>query len=251
MTTSIRLPLDTLREILSSIDEVVKFSESSAVDLNITTEDGAVLIYVVPPSMSLVHELVPSDDVEVSVGEDGERICLNPNDLMDVVSKAQEGTLEIEFLEHDYVVRYGESDVFSEPLTLRLKRFVDTEFHYPPKFGEINRLGSLDRVSLSRALNVMSTVAPVVKVNVDSGMLSLRVKDKVSGEGEVSPRLTNSDVEHFEAWYSLGPLIQFLSKITSGSDVVLYATADNTLVVEVESSNKNSRLYLSSRVESP
>lgn len=77
------------------------------------------------------------------------------------------------------------------------------------------------------------------------------MNDKVSGAGEVSPRLTNSEVEHFEARYSLGPLIQFVSKITSGSDVDLYATADNTLFVEVESSNKNSRLHLSQRVESP
>lgn len=251
MTTSIRLSRDTLKEILDSIDELVKFSEGAAVDLNLTTDEGRVLIYVHPPSMALVHELVPGDDVEVSVSEDEERICLNPNDLMDVVTKAKEGTLEIEFLEHDYVVRYEKEEIFSEPLTLRLRRFVDTEFEDPPEVGELKRLGSLNRVALSRALNVMSTISPVVKVTVNSGMLSLQVEDKVSGEGEVSPKLTNPEVEHFEAWYSIEPPIQFLQKITSGDEVNLLVTADRVLVLEVKSSDKNSRLYLGPRIEEP
>jgi len=251
MTTSIRLPQSTLKEILDSIDELVKFSEGAAIDLNLTTDDGCVLIYVHPPSMSLVHELVPSDDVEISTDEEGERICLNPNDLMDVVTKAEEGMLEIEFLEHDYVVRYEEEEIFSEPLTLRLRRFVDTEFEEPPEVGDLKRLGSLDRISLSRALNVMSTVSPVVKVTVDRGMLSLQVEDKVSGEGEVSPKLTNSEVEYFEAWYSIEPPIQFLRKITSDENVDLLITENSTLVLEVESDNKHSRLFLAPRVEEP
>ena len=251
MTTSIRLSRDTLKEILDSIDELVKFSEGTAVDLNLTTDDGRVYIYVHPQSMALVHELVPGDDVEISVSKDEERICLNPNDLMDVVTKIEEGMLEIEFVEHDYVIRYEEDEIFSEPLTLRLRRFVDTEFEDPPEVGELKRLGSLDRVSLSRALSVMSTISPVVEVTVNSGMLSLQVEDKVSGEGEVSPRLTNSEVKHFDAWYSIEPPIQFLQKTTSGDEVNLLVTADRTLVLELESSDKNSRLYLAPRVEEP
>lgn len=253
MTTSIRLPQDTLREMLESIDEVVKFTEYTSADLNITTVDGSVLIYVISPGMdvSLVHELIPSDDVQISVDDNGERICLNPNDLRDVVRKAEGGTIEIEFLDYDYVVRYEEDDIFSEPLTLRLKRFVETEFEEPPRVGELKRIGSLDRVTLSRALNVMSTISPVVQVSVNSGMLSLQVKDKVSGEGEVSPKLTNSEIGHFEAWYSIDPPIRFLRRITSGENVHLLVTSDNTLVLEVNSTNKNSRLYLAERVREP
>jgi len=251
MTTLIRLSRDTLKEILDSVDELFKFSEGTAVDLNLTTDDGRVLIYVHPPSMALVHELVPGDSVEISVSEDEERICLNPNDLMDVVTKIEEGTLELQFLEHDYVIQYDEDEIFSEPLTLRLRRFVDTEFENPPEVGELKRLGSLDRVSLSRALNVMSTISPVVKVTVNGEVLSLQVEDKVSGEGEVSSRLTNSEVEHFEAWYSIEPPIQFLRRITSGDELNLLVTADRTLILEVESSDKNSRLYLTPRIEEP
>lgn len=251
MTTSFRLPGVTLKEILDSINEMVGFSEGTYNDLNIATIDGSVLIYVRPPSMALVHELIAGDDVEVSVGEEKDRICLNPDDLMAVVTRAKEGIIEIEFLEHDYVVRYEEGGIFSEPLTLRLKRFVESEFEEPPRFGELNRLGSLDRPSFSRALNVMSTVSPVLKVSVDNGMLSLEVKDKVSGEGNVSSKLTNPEVEQFEGWYSIEPLIKFIGKTTSDDEVDLLVAPDKTLLLQVKSSNKNSRLAIGHRIEEP
>lgn len=251
MTTTIRLPRDTLKEILDSIDELVKFSEGSSIDLNIATVDGSVVIYVRPPTMALVHELVQGNQVEVSVEGDGDRICLDPNDLMDVVTKVEEGILEIKFLEHDYVVQYEDEEIFSEPLTLRLRRFVESEFEEPPSLGETRRLGSLDRVSLFRALNVMSTISPIVKITVANQMLSLKVKDKVSGEGGVSPKLANPEVENFEGWYIIEPLIQFLRKITSGDEITLLVTPDDTLLVEVESSGKKSRLYLGKRAEEP
>jgi hypothetical protein len=251
MTTTIRLPRDTLKEILDSIDELVRFTEGSSIDLNIATVDGNILIYVRPPSLAMVHELVPNDDVEVAIEGEGERICLDPNDLIKVVTKVEEGILEIDFLAHDYVVRYEQEEIFSEPLTLRLKKFVDSEFEHPPNFSELDQIGTLERASLYRALNVMSTVSPVVKVTVDGDMLSLQVKDKISGEGEVSPKLTDSEIEHLEAWYSIEPMIEFLHKTTSGDEVDLFVTPDNTLLLEVASENKISRLYIAHRVGEP
>lgn len=250
MTTSIRLPRDTLKEILDSIDELVKFSEGTDIDLNITTLDDRVLIYVRPGTMSLVHELVPSDEVEVSVAEDGERISLNPEQLNEAVTKAREGTLEIEFLDHDYVVKYEGEEIFSKPLTLRLTRFVDSEFQELPQFGELNRLGTLERASLHRALDMMSTVSPTVKVAVDSGVLTLEVKDKVYGEGAVNPKLTNPEIDHFEAEYSIEPLIDFLGKVTSGGEVVLRANPAGALLLQVDSPNIISRLFITQQVDS-
>lgn len=247
MTTSFRLPRDTLKEILDSNDELVKGAD---IDLNITTQDGGVLLYIRLGTMSLVHELVPNEDVKVSVDEDGERICLNPEKLNEAVTKASEGTLEIEFHDHDYVVKYEGERIFSETLTLRLKRFVETEFQEPPRFGELKKLGTLERASLHRALDMMSTVSPTVKVAVENGVLSLEVSDKVYGEGGVNPKLTNTEMDQFEAKYSIEPLIDFLGKVTSGDEVVLQANPSGRLLLEVESSNMISRLFITQQVDS-
>lgn len=250
MTTTIRVQRNTLKEILDSIDELVQFSEGSSIDLNIRTEEGRVMIYVRLSGYAMVHELIPSDDVEISV--DGqEKISLNPNMLREVVRKADEGILEIEFLEHDYVVRYEDEEIFSEPLTLRLTRFVDSVFEDLPEFRGLARLGTLDRTSLSRALDIMSSVSPVVKVLVENGLLTLEVRDKVSGKGGVSPKLTNPEIDEFESWYSIGPPIRFLRKTTSGDEVELFVTPEQTLLLQVESPDKISRLYVAEQVKQP
>lgn len=241
MTTSFRLPRDTLKEILDSMDELAKGAD---VDLNISTEDGKVLLYIRPGSMSLVHELVPNEDVDAIVDVEGERICLNPDKLNEAVTKAREGTLEIEFHEHDYVLKYEGEKVFSEPLTLRLRRFVESEFQELPRFGEENQLGVLDRSSLHRALDMMSTVSPTVGVAVDNGTLSLEVSDKVYGRGGVNPKLSNPEIDNFQAEYSIEPLTDYLGKVTSGEDVVLKTNRIGSLLLQIESDNMISRLII-------
>jgi hypothetical protein len=250
MSTTIQLPRNTLKEILDSIDELVQFSEESSIDLNIITENERVQIYIRIPSIVMVHELTPGGDIEISADSE-ERICLNPATLSEVINKADQGMLEIEFLEHDYVIKYEDEGSYSEPLTLRLRQFVESEFQELPEFQGMKQVGSLDRQSLFRSLDIMSSISPVVRIGVENDILSVEVKDKVAGQGNVKPKLTNSEIESAEAWYSIDPIIRFLRRVTSGDEVKLYMNEAEQLLLQIESSSKISRLYITSRIEEP
>jgi hypothetical protein len=248
MSTTIRLPRNTLKEILDSLDELAQFSEGSPVDLNILSENGQVSIYIRHPSEVMVHELTSGSDIDISA-EGSDRICLSPSTLSEVINKADSGTIEIEFQEHDYVVRYEDAGSFSEPLTLRLRRFEESEFESLPEFGEMKSLGTLDRPTLYKTLDIMSSVSTVVKIGVQNHLLSVDVEDKVAGEGTAKTQLTDSEVNNVEAWYSIEPIKQFLRRVTSNDEVELYVNEGRTLLMEISSPNKVSRLYIAERVD--
>lgn len=248
MSTTIQLPRDTLKEILDSLDELVRFTEDSHIELNILSEDERVSIYVCHPSMVMVHKLTSGDDIDIST-EGKDRICLNPSTLSDVINKADHGRIEIEFQEHNYVIRYEESDSFSEPLTLRLRRFEESEFESLPEFSEMKSIGTLDRLTLYKTIDIMSSVSTVVKIDVQNHLLSIDVEDKIAGEGTAKTQLTDSEINNVEAWYSIEPIKRFLHRVTSNDEVELYVNESRTLLLEVSSQNKISRLYIACRVD--
>jgi len=248
MIAKIKIQCNVLKEILDSLNDISKISETSgSTDLNIFIEKNNIKIYTIFLNhIVAIHELRNENDIEIVIYKEG-KIAFDSSTLIKIINRIQRGKINLELFSDRYKVSCR-GDKFFDPITFELRRFTESQFQELIDIQGMKKIISLNRLNFFKALDVMSPVSNVVGIKIEGDYLYLFVSDKVEGEGNLKMKLKGLKSRKFSAFYELTPLRNFLGNLSS-NNVDLYVNDNKVLMIKLKSPGIDSSLYLSSQVD--
>lgn len=236
------------REVLNSISNVVQGEDvDRPMDLNLVAERDTVYIYVRQArSLQVSHKLTNDGEVDLDVnGED--RFVFSSQTLSKLIKNSKDQKVSLKFDHHDYQVVI-ENTGFSTDLTFDLNLYQDSEFQERVTDKQFHKVAMLNRESLWRNIDMMSTISPEFKIRVEDGELWISVSDVVQGDGEVMKEIEEgSPYIGMEKYYETTATVDFL-KALKGDVVSLSLADDGTIKFSSSSLGHKSELFLSPRI---
>lgn len=245
---TLQIDRQILRSSLRSIKKVVSGDDELELDLNLlATSDESIKLYVRRFSdLQILYEFTDGPGVNVAV-EDPWKLVFSSEVLVDVINKASSDRIQLSFTRDRLDIQFRQ-DWFSEPTSVNIPVFRESEFQPPISRDDFKKVGEVGTEPLVDNLKVMETISPEVEFELEDGNFRVKASDIVQGEAKAIKKFDSSPtVSTFSYLYAIKPIRYFLSSIDADT-AIMYVAPDGSLKLSTDEPEKRSEMLLGKRI---